>query len=137
MIIEEEREMRDSSLEEKKNLIKKANALALRLRTVEPERFLDAPMTEEVSALGKDVKDIYLLRENFTSKDTVRSLEKLILMIYERSYFPVEIPDPHMFVEAVEEFRREVEAEMVSWSRLVEKGGTVREGREEGGRSKE
>jgi len=126
MSIDDERRMRDGSLEGKRSLIEKASALASRLRAVEPKRFLDTAMSEEVSALRKDVTEVYLLRENFTSRDTVRSLEKLILLIYERSYFPEEIPDPHIFTKALEEFGRNVEAEMVRWRRLAEKEGTVR-----------
>ena len=113
--------MIDSSLKQDPLLIRKTIELALRLRSVEPQEFVQAAMSEAASPLGEDLKELYLLRETFSSKDAVRSLEKLLLLIYERSYFPREIPEEHLFRLVLEEFREGIDAELPGWKLLVSK----------------
>ena len=113
--------MLDSSLKQDPLSIQKTIELALRLRSVDPQEFVHAAMSKEVSPLGEVLKELYLLRETFSSKDAVRSLEKLLLLIYERSYFPGDFPDEHLFRLVLEEFREGIDAEMPGWKLLVSK----------------
>jgi hypothetical protein len=101
--------------------IQKAIELALRLRSEDPQKFVQAAMSEEVSPLGEDLKELYLLGEMFGSREAVCPLEKLLLLIFERSGSPREIPDEHSFRLAIEEFREGIDSEMARWKLLVSK----------------
>lgn len=113
--------MNDGILKQDRLSMQKTIDLALRLRSVEPQEFVHAATSGEVSPLRENLKELYLLRQNFSSRDTVQSLERLLLLVFERSYFPGEIPDAHLFSLALEEFKKGIDTEMGQWRLLDDK----------------
>ena len=101
--------------------VKAALELASRIKDADPTEFSAVNRSFHASHRDQDVKDLYLLRQEFSSREAVKSLEKLLVLIYDRTYFEEEPVDSKFFRMTLEDFKSQIDPQVSSWKSMLGK----------------
>lgn len=93
----------------------RASQLTYRIIEVDPDEFVRFMFSGVPSAIGDDIKNLYLLWRRFTSQSAMKSLEELAILVLEAEGRIGELPDPSIFKRALQEFKAAVSEQVTRW----------------------
>jgi hypothetical protein len=93
----------------------RASQLTHKILETDPDEFVRLMRSGVPTAIGNDIKHLYLLWRRFTSRGAIKSLEELAILVLEAEGQIGELADPSAFKRAFLEFKGAVSDQVTQW----------------------